>query len=478
MKVHFFWLTVVVILLNIIFSLSLIFIERKNPTTTWAWLLIFLLLPGIGFIIYIIIGQNFSRQKLFKEKAIIDAYKRKSLKDNYLNISEGKDDGSRYFDLRKMNFNNSGARYTENNEIEIYHNGKDKFNALLKDIKNAKNYIHIQYYIFRKDEIGTEIIEDLEKKLKEGVEVKFLVDAMGSHKMTKKSLKRYLELGGKFSIFFPGILPHINTRVNYRNHRKIVIIDGEYGYVGGFNVGDEYLGKDKKIGNWRDTHIRIRGKAVTDLGERFLLDWCYAANEQIIDFDKYDYDGDLEKGDVGIQIVTSGPDHNEEYIKNGYVKMITNAKKNIFLTTPYFVPDDTMMESLRIAALSGVDVQIIIPGQPDHKFMQWAASSYIGELLDAGAKIFYYNNGFVHAKVLVVDSEVASIGTANMDIRSFRLNFEVNSFIYNKEIAKNVEKQFMKDLEFSDEITREKHENRGRGIKILESIIRLLSPIL
>ena len=203
MKVHFFWLTVVVILLNIIFSLSLIFIERKNPTTTWAWLLIFLLLPGIGFIIYIIIGQNFSRQKLFKEKAIIDAYKRKSLKDNYLNISEGKDDGSRYFDLRKMNFNNSGARYTENNEIEIYHNGKDKFNALLKDIKNAKNYIHIQYYIFRKDEIGTEIIEALEKKLKEGVEVKFLVDAMGSHKMTKKSLKRYLELGGKFSNIFP-----------------------------------------------------------------------------------------------------------------------------------------------------------------------------------------------------------------------------------------------------------------------------------
>ncbi|MGL4849310.1 MAG: cardiolipin synthase [Clostridium sp.] len=475
---HFFWLTLLIIFLNIIFSISLIFIERKNPTTTWAWLLIFIILPGIGFIIYVLLGQNFSRQKLFKEKLIIDKYKKNVLKEQNYDILDLKKHNCNNRDLIRMNFNNCDSKYTSKNEVKVFDTGEGKFTSLLEDIKNAKKYINIQYYIFRKDKIGAEIIEALEKKLEEGVEVRFLVDAMGSRSMTKKKLKRYLELGGEFAVFFPGILPHINTRVNYRNHRKIVVIDGEYGYVGGFNVGDEYLGRDEKIGNWRDTHIRIRGNAVNDLNERFVLDWCYASGKEITELDKFVYEGDLTKGDVGIQIVTSGPDHNEEYIKNAYVKMITNAKKSISLTTPYFVPDDTMIESLRIAALSGVDVKIIIPGKPDHKFMAWAASSYIGELLEAGARVFYYEKGFVHAKVLVVDNVVSSIGTANMDIRSFSLNFEVNSFIYNEKISMEVYKSFEKDLEDSREITKEEYNERGTTLKVLESITRLLSPIL
>ncbi|MGL4874191.1 MAG: cardiolipin synthase [Clostridium sp.] len=475
---HFFWLTLLIIVMNIIFSISVIFIERKNPTTTWAWLLIFIILPGIGFIIYMILGQNFSRQKLFKEKLVIDEYKKNVLKEQKYDKLDLKKHSYKNKDLIKMNFNNCGSKYTGKNEVKLFDRGEDKFNSLLEDIKNAKKYINIQYYIFRKDEIGRAIIEALEKKLEEGIEVRLLVDAMGSRTMTKKKLKRFLELGGEFAVFFPGILPNINTRVNYRNHRKIVVIDGEYGYVGGFNVGDEYLGRDEKIGNWRDTHIRIRGNAVSDLNERFVLDWCYASGDEIRELDKFVYGGDLTKGDVGVQIVTSGPDHNEEYIKNAYVKMITNAKESIALTTPYFVPDDTMIESLRIASLSGVDVKIIIPGKPDHKFMAWAASSYIGELLEAGARVFYYENGFVHAKVLVVDESVSSIGTANMDIRSFRLNFEVNSFIYDEGISSRVFKSFEKDLEESKEITKKEYNERGTTLKILESITRLLSPIL
>lgn len=473
---HFVWLTIILVFLNLIFALSLIFIERKNPTTTWAWLMILIVLPGLGFIIYLILGQNFSRQKLFKEKSILDAHKRKvNIEKSTIALDE---DEAKYVDLIKMNYNNSGARYTQKNEIEIFTSGETKFDSLLKDIRNAKKYIHIQYYIFKKDGIGTEIIKALEEKLQDGVEVKLLVDAMGSYLVTKKKLKKYLELGGKFAIFFPGILPHINTRINYRNHRKIVVIDGEYGYVGGFNVGDEYLSRDAKIGNWRDTHLRIRGRAVTDLDERFILDWCYAADEEVENVEKDVFEENSAQGDTSIQIVTSGPDHNEEYIKNGYVKMINNAKKDIYLTTPYFVPDDTMLESLRIAALSGVNVNILIPGNPDHKFMQWAANSYIGELLDAGVRVFHYNKGFVHAKVLTVDSCVSSIGTANMDIRSFSLNFEVNAFIYNSKIAKEVEEQFKIDLKDSIEITREIYQNRGRISKILESVVRLLSPVL
>ena len=473
-----FGLSVMVLILNTIFSLSLIFIERKDPTTTWAWLLILLVLPGLGFIIYIMLGQNLSRQKIFKEKIRVDEDKRKNINDKYERNIHQHDGGERFSDLRKMNFNHSGAKYTTNNNVKVYVNGKDKFIQLIKDIKSAKKYIHMEYYILKNDMLGKVILKELTKKAESGLEVRLLVDSMGSRKLTKKAIKKYMDAGGKFSLFFPGIVPHINTRINYRNHRKIVVIDGEYGYVGGFNVGEEYISKDPEVGFWRDTHVRIEGEAVDDLNERFLLDWCYAAEEEIEDYDKYSSDGNKDAGDVGIQIVTSGPDHKEQYIRNAYIKLINNAKKNVYLETPYLVPDAPILESLKISALSGVDVRIIIPGHPDHFFMPWAASSYIGELLEAGIKVYSYQNGFIHAKTIVADSAVMSIGTANLDIRSFKLNFEVNAFIFDDRIAKDGEAQFMKDIEESKEITKEIYDNRSISIRIKESLIRLVSPIL
>jgi len=471
-------LSVIILVLNIFFSLSLIFIERKDPTTTWAWLLILLVLPGLGFVIYIMFGQNLSRQKIFKEKIRVDEDKRRSINDKYEGDIHHHDGGERFSDLRKMNFNHSGAKYTTNNNVNVYVNGEDKFKQLIKDIKNAKRYIHIEYYILKNDILGKEIIEELTKKAESGLEVRLLVDSMGSRKLTKKAIKKYMEVGGKFSIFFPGIVPHINTRINYRNHRKIVVIDGEYGYVGGFNVGEEYISKNPEVGFWRDTHVRIKGEAVDDLNERFLLDWCYASEEEIEDYDKYSSKSNKDVGDVGIQIVTSGPDHKEQYIRNAYIKLINNAKKNVYLETPYLVPDSPILESLKISALSGVDVRIIIPGKPDHFFMQWAASSYIGELLEAGIKVYRYENGFIHAKTIVSDSTVMSIGTANLDIRSFKLNFEVNAFIFDDRIAKDGEVQFMKDIEESEEVAKEIYDNRSISIRIKESLIRLVSPIL
>ena len=467
-----------IFLINMILVFSLIFIERKEPDTTWAWLLIMMILPGVGFIIYLMFGQNLSRQKIFKEKTQFDEIRRKDLSNQYYSDNHEHDGGEKFFDLRKMNFNHSGAKYTTNNNIEVYINGEDKFRQLIQDIKSAKEYIHVEYYIFRKDMLGKVIIEELTKKAESGLEVRLLVDSMGSHALTKKSLKKYIAAGGKFSIFFPGILPHINTRINYRNHRKIVVIDGRYGYVGGFNVGKEYINKDKKIGFWRDTHVRIEGEAVNDLNERFLLDWCYASEEVIDNDDKYVIKDRGQVGDIGIQIVTSGPDHKEEYIKNSYIKIINNAKKNLYLETPYLVPDIPMLEALRLSALSGVDVRIIIPGNPDHFFMQWAASSYIGELLEAGIKIYSYQKGFIHAKTIVADKTVVSIGTANMDIRSFKLNFEVNALIYDDRVAAKMEEQFVEDIKYSNEITREIYDDRSISLRIKESLIRLVSPIL
>ena len=317
----------------------------------------------------------------------------------------------------------------------------------------------------------------LKEKVDEGIEVRLLVDGMGSKSLKQKEIRYIKSLGIKFSIFFPGAFPRINTRINYRNHRKIVVIDGEIGYVGGFNVGNEYVNRGHQFKFWRDTHLKVKGQAVNELNKRFILDWDYASDENLDNIIKY-FPKPKEYGDVGMQIVSSGPDHMDEYIKIAYMKIINNARKYVYIQTPYLVPDEPMLEALRISALSGVDVRIIVPGAPDHFFMEWVLSANIANLIDYGIKIYRYNNGFIHAKTIVSDDIVSSIGTANMDNRSFRLNFEVNAFIYDGAVAKQQAKIFLNDQKFSTFVTKESYEKRSRTLRIKESLIRLVAPIL
>ena len=473
----YFILVLMILLLNILSAVSLIFIERKEPTTTWAWLIILLILPGVGFILYLLLGQNLSRQKIFREKKITDKIKGYKLRANCETCSDYSGINENYEDLILMNYNHSGATYTTGNDIKTYINGEDKFRDLFNDIRSAKSFIHIEYYIFRFDDLGKALIKELAEKAKDGVEERLLIDGMGSKRIGKKIIRYIESLGIKVSVFFPGILPHINTRINYRNHRKIVVIDGKVGYVGGFNVGNEYVNKGKQFKFWRDTHIRIKGEAVQELNKRFILDWDYASDENIGNMSMY-FPVPKCEGDIGIQIVSSGPDHMEEYIKNGYMKIINNAKSYVYIQTPYLVPDSPMLEALKISALSGVDVRLIVPGEPDHFFMEWMLSANIGILIDYGIKIYRYGNGFIHSKTIVADGEVCSIGTANLDIRSFKLNFEVNAFIYNEKFAKEQEKIFYEDQKKSKLVIKEEYEKRSKALKVKESLIRLLSPIL
>ena len=363
MKITSVWS--ILIFINALCAISLIFIERREPTTTWAWLLILLLLPGFGFVIYLIFGQNLSRQKIFREKTVVDEKKTKELRMKFKDEKNIHRIAQEYEGLVRMNYNNSGSLYTTGNKVKTYTSGEEKFKDLFEDIKNAKSFIHIEYYIFRLDNLGTEILEALRLKVLEGVEVRLLVDGMGSKYIRKKEIRLINNLGIKFAIFFPGILPYVNVRINYRNHRKIVIVDGHTGYVGGFNVGDEYVNRGKQFAFWRDTHIRVQGEAVNELNKRFILDWDYAATENLVDSEKYFIKQEVYD-DVGIQIVSSGPDHEEEYIKNAYMKIINDAKKSVYIQTPYLVPDEPMLEALKIASLSGVDVRLIVPGEPDH----------------------------------------------------------------------------------------------------------------
>ncbi|MDU1583839.1 MAG: cardiolipin synthase, partial [Peptoniphilus harei] len=350
-----------------------------------------------------------------------------------------------------------------------------KFEDLFYDLRNAKHTIYVQYYIYKSDELSKEFTNILKEKAREGLDVYLLIDGMGIRKMTLRDRKELKESGVKFSIFFPGLILKINTHINYRNHREIVVIDKRIGYVGGFNVGDEYVSKGP-MGFWRDTHLRIVGPAVNGLSWRFFLDFKFASDEYTKGFTTEIFP-EIEDG-IDINIVTSGPDTKADSIRNGYEKLITSARKELYIQTPYFVPDDGLLKALKVAALSGVEVNLMFPKKRDHVFVHWASLSFMGELLKWGAHVYQYEGGFLHTKIVISDDYLSSVGTANFDIRSFELNFEVNAFLYDEEMNKKLKEDFKEDLKSCTEITPEMYKNRSRYTKFRESISRLLSPVL
>lgn len=479
---NYLWLLGNLVWLNILFGIVIVFFERRNPKSTWLWIMVLALLPGLGFILYLFLGQDLSKKKIFKNRIEDDGcirdmaviQKNKIAKDSFFyddpNFHE-------YEDLIMMHLKSNDAFFSQDNSVDIFFAGEDKFEALLDSINMAERYIHMQYYIFKNDELGEKVMDALAKKAKEGVEVKLLVDGMGGRTLNKRIKDKLINAGGKFAIFLPPFVPFISIRINYRNHRKICIVDGREAYVGGFNIGNEYLGLSKKFGNWRDTHLKIKGSAISSLQWRFYLDWKFATGEDIKLCQSYLHE-ESPNSNVGIQIVSSGPDSKWPNIKDGYMKMISNARHKIYIETPYFIPDDSILEALRIAGLSGLDVRVMLPNKPDHPFVYWASLSYIGELLEAGVKFYHYGNGFLHSKVIIVDDFISTVGTANLDIRSFTLNFEVNAFIYDDIVNLKLTEKFIADIDLCREITLEDYNKRSNIVKIKESISRLLSPVL
>lgn len=470
-----------IIVFNIALGISIIFLERKDASSTWAWLMVLLFIPIVGFFLYLIFGKPISNRRIFTwdtksrlgvKKAVQSQLR--AIEDNTFVFKHK--ELLEYRDLYYLHLRNDDAIFTQDNKVDIFTDGIEKFNALIHDLKHAKDHIHLLYYIIRHDELGQQIADVLVNKAQEGVEVRVLYDDMGSRMLRPKYIRSLRKAGIEVEAFFPPKIPKINFKINYRNHRKLAIIDGQIGYIGGFNIGDEYLGKNKKFGYWRDTHLRIRGDAVRNMQTRFILDWNQASRHHIMYEDRY-YDA-KPAGDVGIQIVSSGPDSDWEQIKNGYIKMILSAKEYVYIQTPYFIPDESLRDALRIAALSGVDVKIMIPNKPDHPFVYWATLSYVGDLLNAGAEVYIYQNGFLHAKTIVVDGKIASVGTANIDVRSFRLNFEVNAFLYDIPLAQRLLEAFEKDITQSTQMTKQLYAKRSLGIRFKESISRLLSPVL
>ncbi len=475
----------IILILNIFFALTVVFIERRNPTATIAWLMALVLIPVIGFILYLFFGQTFYRDRMFRIKqdddetltAIIESQKKHLFQTD---IREAAEIPVGYRRMMLMLMESNRSFITTQNRVSIYTDGTEKFAALLEAIRGAEDHIHLEYYILKDDAIGTEVFAALTERARAGVTVRFLGDGLGCAGPGKKFYAEFLAAGGKLAFFFPSLFQVSHPRINYRNHRKIAVIDGKVGFIGGFNIGDDYLSRIPEWAPWRDTAVRIEGQAVSAMQIRFFLDWNYAAKGDEVGFDDRYFPDSAGRTDhpVPVQVVSGGPDTFWNPIKESYLKLITLATSSVYIQTPYFIPDESILDALRMAALSGVDVRIMMPAKPDHFFVYWAGYSYIEQLIDAGVKAYTYDTGFIHAKTIVVDGTAASVGSANWDVRSFRLNFETNAIMYDPEIASRLRDAFLTDLDVCTGLTAERLAALPKIIRLKMSVSRIFSPLL
>ena len=456
---------------NLFFIIVIIMIEKKNPLYTILWIFLLTLMPYVGFFIYLFFGLTFKKKRVANK-----IYKLKKLRSRK-NVSESDREELRrwkglitYLEMSTDNY------ITSNNDIQLYFTGKEFFSNLKKEIANAKKFINMEYFIFQFDGIGKEIADLLIKKVNEGVEVNLIIDGVN---LANFKLKRYFKnTGVNVYLFFRTYIPLFNVRINYRDHRKVTIIDNRVAFVGGMNIGDEYLGKGK-IGYWRDTSVKIYGDIVSSFEKEFYFSLSIVKNKYLRD-EKISNEISLkyeEDDNVYMQVISSGPNYEFPAIRDNYIKLIQEARKSVFIQTPYFVPDDLLLDTLKSAVLSGIDVKIMIPNKADHPFIYWINQYYVGELLRLGANIYRYENGFIHSKTILVDEEVVSVGTCNFDYRSFYLNFEINLNIYNKEVANSFKAQYYKDIAISKKLTFNDFKRRSIFTKVKESVCRLLSPI-
>lgn len=468
----------------------IISLENRNPSKTISWLLVLTLLPGIGFVFYLLFGENLRKRKWNRtHRAVREFLDSPEVKEAFdqdqvddLNHAITMESG--YFDVADRNImqlvlNSGTAPITIHNQVDIFTEGEAKFKQMLLDIENAKDHIHLEYYIVKNSLVGNQLREALIKKAKEGVKVRFMYDDFGSwqlyfkpnfmHSLRKEGCEAFSYVQARF--------PFLHRNLNYRNHRKICIIDGKIGYVGGINIGDEYVHRNKKFGFWRDTHLRIEGPAVYMLQLVFIVDWLIRTDRKLAD-SRYFPEIESPKGESIIQIATSGADSLQQTIYQAYFYAIAQAKNTIYIQTPYFIPDEALMTALKTAVLAGVDVRIMFPAHADHFTVYNASLSYLEEIMALGAKVHLYQKGFIHSKVVLVDKEVASVGTANMDIRSFMINSEINAFIYDDETVDRLYRMFYQDLEDCTTLSYDEFKNKGLIKRLKESVCRLFSPLL
>jgi cardiolipin synthase len=469
------------ILLLILVCLRIIY-ETRSATKTMAYLLLAVFIPFLGMLFYITFGINYWKIKTYNKKSTEDEKLLRSLK----NMVEYKDEIIAPNDLPVENNRELAVMLskelksplTRRNRVKLLLNGEEKFPELVEALRNAKNHIHLEYYIYEQDEIGEQIENILIQKANEGVQVRFIYDDFGSPNIKKSIERKMREAGIEIYPFQKVAFYLLANRLNYRNHRKIIVIDGHTAFTGGINISDKYINNGSKKIFWRDTHIRIDGPGVFYLQYLFLTDWNFCCGKNIQPESSFFAMPANPKDDTFLQVASSGPDSEQPSVLFSLLQAIYLAKKEILITTPYFIPGDSILEALRIAALSGLSVKLLVPGEADSKLVNAASKSYYKDLLCAGVDIYLYKKGFVHAKTLVADGNLSVIGTANMDYRSFELNFEVNVMLYDIIFSEKLRNVFFKDLEDAEKIDKEAWCKRPAYKQLPERIARLFSHVL
>lgn len=475
MKNVFTVLVILLYLYTLITTISVLLLENRNPVKSISWVLVLLFLPVLGMFLYLIFGQDYRKKKIIFRKSIRSTESRpvapfdiEKLDKTFI--------GENHLNLVKLLYKNCEAAGYSDNKIEVYSNGESTFNAIFESIQKATDHIHIEFFIFDDDLISNQLREILIKKAKEGVRIRMIYDYWGSLKLSRNYLKSLREAGVYVQPFLPFRWKISRTnRINYRNHRKVVIVDGKIGFTGGLNVADRYV-YGNKLGNWRDTFIKLEGPAVHGLQLLFQTDW-YFVDRKLFEGNEYFPEPKRFNQNL-IQIVSSGADSDWPTIMQGIASAFMSASKYIYIQSPYFMPTDEITSCIQIAALSGVDVRLMIPTRSDSRFSDAGTSSFLGKMLEAGVRVFRYREGFLHSKAIVIDDFISIVGSTNMDERSFGQNFEANAFIYDTSTAHQLRKLFLKDAENCREITIDDWNNRTRSQKLKESFARLFSPLM
>lgn len=468
-------IALIIYIVIIIATMITVITDNRQPAKTMAWLLVLVFLPIIGIILYIFFGQNIRKERVINQRSLDRLYKK--------TIFEYKEQGSislpnQYKPLVNLFENQNMAFPFKDNNVEIYTHGYNFFLSLLKEIGKAKHHIHLVSYIFEDDALGYLIADALIDKAKEGLEIRIVYDDVGCWKVKNKFWQRIKNNGIEVEPFIPVRFPAFTSKINYRNHRKICVIDGKTAFIGGMNIALRYVKGTKKY-NWRDTHLKIIGGAVYGIQRAFLIDW-YFVSRKLLDTSIYFPPlSEPINNNCIVQIVTSSPVSLWADIMQAYIRIIVQAQKYVFIETPYFLPTEPIMAALTTAALSGVDVRIIIPLHADAFVVALASRSYIPEAMKAGVKIYLYKAGFNHSKLLVSDDYISSCGSTNVDFRSFENNFEANAFIYDSTMANKIKDIFLCDQQNSISVSDyTKNKKRSFAIKLWESFLRILSPLL
>ena len=459
-------------LITVVSIVVVVITENRNPIKTVAWVLAVLFLPVIGIIWYAVFGQDTTRKHVISRR-MYSKLKKRPLDEMETPVEQSypPEYGNLINLLRRMDYN----PMLGGNKVELFTHAREKFERLFVDIAQARRHIHIEYYVLNDDEIGLKLQEALISKAREGVEVRIIYDSFGSRKTGKPYFEAFRMEGIEVEPFLKLTLPSLTSRINYRTHRKIIVIDGEIGYLGGMNIADRYL-KGLEWGAWRDTHARIEGKGVQGLQSVFLIDWFFVSQTLITSRNYFPLLDNC--GNTLMQIVNSGPLNEENELSHGIMQAIYGAERSIFIETPYFFPPESMTDALQAAAIRGVDVRLMLSRRSDVPLVQLASQSFIAHMLQAGVKVYLYREGFLHSKLMVFDGSLTLIGSANFDTRSFDQNFEIEAFIYDRDVAGQASDIFVEDQHSCDQVSLREWKKRPVTKRFLESLLRLFAPLL